>query len=271
MICPNCKIELPDGMKFCSSCGTPLSAPEVADAATSAVQEVAEDVPSASFDPGAPIAIPKQKEVIPDVSSEIPEVIPEIAPVEEVVPEFSQINQTPVAEPAVAVAPIPEPAAVVAPIPEPAAVVAPSSVQIPAPAPVQAPAPTPVPPPVALNPETMTAPVYSAAPYQAPVTPSASAVAEEKPLKTVTAFFLMLLFSIPVVGLISSIILSAAGKRCKSRKSFARAVLIWKIILIIAVLSLVILVYFMYRDIFDAAMSGDFEDLIDTIRAEFDF
>lgn len=249
MICPNCKTELPEGMKFCSSCGTPLSAPEAVIDAAPSVQEVTEDVPSASFDPGAPIAVPKQKEVIPDVSSEIPEVIPEVAPIEEVVPEFSQIDQAPLTAPAVAVAPVP----------------------VPAPAPAPAPAPTPVPPPVALNPETMAAPVYSSNPYQAPVTEDLNPDADQKPLKTGTAFFLMLLFAIPVVGLISSIILSAAGKKCKSRKSLARAVLIWKILLIILALSLVIVVYFMFSEIYDAAMSGDFEELVDAVRDAFDF
>ena len=80
----------------------------------------------------------------------------------------------------------------------------------------------------------------------------------------------MLLFAIPVVGLISSIILSAAGKKCKSRKSFARAVLIWKILLIIIALSLVIVAYFMFNEIFEAAMSGDVEELVDTIKDTFD-
>lgn len=250
MICPNCQAEMPEGMKFCSSCGTPLAAPvaEAVNDAAAQVQQVAEDVPSASFDPGAPIAVPKQKEVVPEVSSDIPEVVPEVAPIEEVVPEFSQIDQAPIVEPAVAVAPIPV------------------SAPAPAPAPVSTPAP------VALNPETMAAPVYSSNtnPYPAPVTEELNPDADQKPLKTGTAFFLMLLFAIPVVGLISSIILSAAGKKCKSRKSFARAVLIWKILLIILALSLVIVCYFMFNDIFEAAMSGDVEELVDTIKDTFD-
>ena len=254
MICPNCQAEMPEGMKFCSSCGTPLAAPvaEAVNDAAAQVQQVAEDVPSASFDPGAPIAVPKQKEVVPEVSSDIPEVVPEVAPIEEVVPEFSQIDQAPIVEPAVAVAPIP--------VSSPA----------PAPAPVPVQNPTPAPPPVALNPETMAAPVYSPNPYQAPVTEELNPDAEQKPLKTGTAFFLMLLFAIPVVGLISSIILSAAGKKCKSRKSFARAVLIWKILLIILALSLCIVVYFMFNEIFEAAMSGEVEELVDTIKDTFD-
>ena len=248
MICPNCQAEMPEGMKFCSSCGTPLAAPapETVNEAASQVQEVIEDVPSASFDPGAPIAVPKQKEEIPEVSSEIPEVVPEIAPVENVMPEYPQINQAPAAEPAVAPVPVA------------------------APAPAPAPVPVAVPSPIELSPETMAAPVYSSNPNPVPVTEPKSDDIEQKPLKTGTAFFLMLLFAIPVVGLISSIILSAAGKKCKSRKSFARAVLIWKILLIIIALCLVILVYFKFRDIFDAAMSGDFEELVDTIQSEFD-
>ena len=250
MICPNCQAEMPEGMKFCSSCGTPLAAPvaEAVNDAAAQVQQVAEDVPSASFDPGAPIAVPKQKEVVPEVSSDIPEVVPEVAPIEEVVPEFSQIDQAPIVEPAVAVAPIPV------------------SAPAPAPAPVSTPAP------VALNPETMAAPVYSSNtnPYPAPVTEELNPDADQKPLKTGTAFFLMLLFAIPVVGLISSIILSAAGKKCKSRKSFARAVLIWKILLIILALSLCIVVYFMFNEIFEAAMSGDVEELVDAVKDAFD-
>ena len=43
MICPNCQAELPDGTKFCSSCGTPLL--DLANKAEEVVSEVKEELP----------------------------------------------------------------------------------------------------------------------------------------------------------------------------------------------------------------------------------
>ena len=136
MICPNCQSEFPDGVKFCSSCGTPLTAPveKVEEAIAEVneelsvpeVQEVpTEDMPSASFDPGAPIAMPKQADeaVSSEISSVIPEAsVPEVAPVEEVLPEYPQTAPAFAPAPAPAFTPAPAPAVsepVIAPIPAP--------------------------------------------------------------------------------------------------------------------------------------------------------
>ena len=51
----------------------------------------------------------------------------------------------------------------------------------------------------------------------------------ERPVKTGAYFWLMLLFAIPVIGLISVIIFSFAPKK-QSLKNFARANLIWVIV-----------------------------------------
>ena len=129
MVCPNCQTNIPDGVKFCTSCGAviPEAAVEEAvsgiDEAASSVSEAAEDipqgaqivddVPDASFDPGAPIAVPKKKEEEP--------VVPEIAPVESVLPEFPQTEPAPAVVPAPIPAPISEPIPSPIPAPPPAA------------------------------------------------------------------------------------------------------------------------------------------------------
>ncbi|MBO4926938.1 MAG: zinc-ribbon domain-containing protein [Clostridiales bacterium] len=251
MNCPNCQAEMPDGVKFCPACGSAVAAapvveqPEEVSAGVMPIEEAAaeipaveenlsSEIPNASFDPGAPIAIPKKK-----VEEEVP-VAPEIAPVESVLPEFPQTEPAPVA-----VAPIP------APVAEPVA---------PAPA-------APIPAPVALTPETVPAPVSSDKEIQAgaSVNTVTDKKSELKALSTGGAFWLMLLFSIPVIGFICSIIFAAVGKKCKSRKNLAKAVLIWKILGIIIALALVIVTYFLFKDIFDAAMSGDMNELSEAI------
>lgn len=263
MICPNCQSEFPDGVKFCSSCGTPLTAPveKVEEAVAEVkeelplvnepaaeVQEVpTEDMPSASFDPGAPIAMPKQADeavVSSEISSVVPEVAaPEQAPVEEVLPEYPQT--TPVFAPS-----------------EPA-VSAPAFTPAPAPAPVIAPIPAPS--PISLTPETVPAPVVAGNDASAFKGLADDKDSEQKVLKTGTAFWLSLLFAIPVIGLIFAIIFAASGKKCQSRKNFAKAALIWHILLIVIVLSLVIVCHFFAPDLFDAVINGTAYDVIDEL------
>ena len=254
MICPNCQSEFPDGVKFCSSCGTPLTAPveKVEEAvaevneelSASGVQEVpTEDMPNASFDPGAPIAMPKQagEAVSSEISSVIPEVsVPEVAPVEEVLPEYPQT--APAFAPAPAFTPAPSPAVsepVIAPIPAPA--------------------------PISLTPETVPAPVVAANDNASAKGFADDKNAEQKVLKTGTAFWLSLLFAIPVIGLIFAIIFAASGKKCQSRKNFAKAALIWHILLIIIALSLIIVCHFFAPDLFDAVINGSAYDVIDEL------
>ena len=89
--------------------------------------------------------------------------------------------------------------------------------------------------------------------------------ADQKVLKTGTAFWLSLLFAIPVIGLIFAIIFAASGKKCQSRKNFAKAALIWHILLIIIALSLVIVCHFLAPDLFDAVINGTAYDVIDEL------
>ena len=247
MICPNCQAELPDGTKFCSSCGTPLL--DLANKAEEVVSEVKEelpvesevipavsddrasDMPSASFDPGAPIAVPKQSEPVIDVSSDFPMDMPEVAPIENAVPEFQQ----------------PAPAPVLAPAPQLS----------------PAPAAAPIPAPISLTPETVPAPVVT--PNVSVPSETTDSASEQKILKTGTAVWLMLLFAIPVLGLIFAIIFAASGKKNKSRKNFAKAALIWQIILICIVLSLIIVCHFFAPDLFDAVINGTAYDVIDEL------
>ncbi len=240
MICPVCKADVPDGNKFCPTCGASLAAVEAVSEAVSEVSDkveeaaapveeavaetsetISSEIPNATFDPGEPIAIPKKKEEAP---LDIPSVEAPVAP-----------------------APIPAPIA--EPIPEP----------------VAAPIPAPVASPISLTPETVPSAKSSfSAPAAVPM--AVDERNESKAMSTGTAFWLLLLFSIPVVGLICSIILSFAGKKCKSRKNFARAVLIWQIIAIIAALALVIVTYFLAQDVFEAAMSGDFTEFTEALQ-----
>ena len=254
MICPKCQAEVPDGVKFCPSCGESVlesvsdKVEEVAESAEKAVEETVkeevkddESIPTASFDPGAPIAVPKKKveEAAAEVDAAVEEKIPEVAPVESVLPEFPQTDAKP------------EPAPLAPPIPE-------TAVQ---PAPVVAAAPVA---PAPLTPETIAAPVSSSS--AAPDTSVSEDVSKEnKPLSVGGAFWMLLLFAIPVVGLICSIIFSVAGKK-KSRKNLSRAVLIWKVIGIILALVAFILIYFLVAELFEAIMGGDINDIIDAIN-----
>ena len=271
MICPNCQTELQDGTKFCSSCGTPLAGlaqkaeevvaevkeeiPAAGDVIPAAVDDLSSDMPSASFDPGAPIAIPKQVEENIDVATEFPMEAPEVAPIENVLPEYPQTVSGPVDN---AAAPVVEPFAapaqetVAAPVLAPAPQLTPAGMAAPIPAPIPQ-----------LTPETVPAPVV---PAKDPLKEKKQIdTSDQKILKTGTAFWLSLLFAIPVIGLIFAIVLSAAGKKCQSRKNFARAALIWQIILICIILSLVIVCHFLAPDLFDAFVNGTAYDVIDEL------
>lgn len=82
-------------------------------------------------------------------------------------------------------------------------------------------------------PETPAAPqpVYQT---QQTYTPSAPAV---QPVSTAYYFWMMLLFTVPVVGLIVCLVTAFSGEDA-SRKNFSRAVLIW--ILVAIVLSIIV-------------------------------
>ncbi|GEM_PF-721097 len=95
--------------------------------------------------------------------------------------------------------------------------------------------------------ETPEQPVTPAEPSPAPVPArgvSPTSLIYTKPVPTAGFFWLMLAFSVPVAGFILSIILSSAPKNL-SLKHFAKAVLIWQIIGIIACITLIVLAYFL--------------------------
>ncbi len=264
MICPNCQANLMDGSKFCISCGSPVpeiplenvveevkNVEEVVEQAPAA-EAIDNELPSASFDPGEPIAVPKSVEE-PEVADSIPEVAPVIAPVESVLPEFPQTPPTPVVE-TPAYNPVVAPASFTPAAPAP---YTPAEPVIPvAPVPMQTPSLTPqsVPSPVVTNPQ-----------VPASGMSGLDKKAEHKVMSTGTAFLLQLLFAIPGVGFIASIIAACAGKESKSRKNMAKAALIWHILLIVLVLAAIILTYFLIRDAFDAALEGDLEGCIEYI------
>ena len=244
MICPKCNAEVPENVKFCPSCGESIvsnsdAAAEVKEAVeekveaveekveekveenVEKVEEAVDDIPTAAFDPGAPIAVPKKKaaEAAAAVEEKIEETVPEVAPVESVMPEFPQTD------------------------------------------------PVPAPP---IAPEAVT-PVVPVAPAPADPIPSKAEVTEEnipkeyRPLSVGGAFWMMLLFAIPVVGLVFSIIFSVSGWK-KSRKNMARAVLIWKVIGLILAMVAFILIFFLCKDLFEAMMGGDINEVIDAIN-----
>lgn len=68
-----------------------------------------------------------------------------------------------------------------------------------------------------------------------------------KPLHSVAYFFLILLFAIPVVGLISSIGMSASSKN-ENLANFGKAVFVWKMIfIVITVVALIVLLVFLHN------------------------
>ena len=216
MICPNCQANLMEGSKFCISCGSPVpeiplenvveevkAAEEVVEQAPVA-EAIDNELPSASFDPGEPIAVPKSVEE-PAVADSIPEVAPVIAPVESVLPEFPQTQPAPVVEnPAYnpVVAPAPFTPATPAPY-TPAEPVVPATPVIPvAPVPMQTPSLTPqtVPSPIVTNPQVPSVGMDGL-----------DKKAEHKVMSTGTAFWLQFLFAIPGIGFIASIIAASVS------------------------------------------------------------
>ena len=141
MFCTNCGAQVPDGSKFCTSCGSPIAA-----------------APAPAPAPVPPAPVPEP--VVPSA--------PEPAPASEPIPAPPTPEQ--VAAPEPVVTPTPEPSA---PAPEPVATPAPEPVAAPVPTPVNeapqaAPVPTPVPTPVPAAAPVPPAPAPAAAPAPAP-------------------------------------------------------------------------------------------------------
>ena len=209
--CPVCQKLVNDETKFCYYCGASLLTP--------AAQPTPEPAP------------------MPE-----PEPMPEPAPMPE--PE-------PIAAPEPAPMPEPEPAAA----PEPA--------PIPIPEPIRAPEPQPEPEPVAA-PEPAPAPIPEPvrAPEPAPVVPPTPAPEPEKNgvivnatdsrslMTTAGYIFTTILFHIPVIGLIFMFVWGCGRPKNLSRKRFALACLLMRLIAVILVLSVAVFLLICYSDKF---------------------
>jgi len=119
--------------------------------------------------------------------------------------------------------------------------VAPAPVPVPVPEPISAPIPEPVPAPApAYQPPPPPAPVY-APPPPAPAPP---APATQKPISTIGYIGYFILYAIPVLGLIVSIMLSFGSGRDLNRRSLARAFFVIKLLLLGAGIFLAVIAYF---------------------------
>lgn len=180
-----------------------------------------------------------------------------VEPVAEVVAEpVAEVAEEPVVE-------VEEPVA--EPTPQPVPTPAPQPVPTPAPQPVPQPVPTPVPQPA---PKPMSQPVYTREPLPTPPpayapqpvhTPQAPQVQQDKTNKIVgtgTFFWFKLLYAIPVVGFILSIIFSFAPKN-KSLKNYSRATLIWYLIGIIFVAIIVLVMVLAFGSAVNSYSSVD--------------
>ncbi len=109
-------------------------------------------------------------------------------------------------------------------------------------------------------------PVYSPPPQPAPQAPASIKPAEDKTNKVVSTgayFWLMFLYSIPIIGFLVCLIMSFAPKN-KNLKNFARAILIWMIIgLIIAALIVgaIYLIFDSIRDLVGESLGSLFDGL----------
>ena len=221
--CPVCQKLVNDETKFCYYCGASLLTP--------AAQPAPEPAPMPEPEP---IAAPE----------------PEPAPIPEPVraPE-PQPEPEPVAAPEPQ--PEPEPIRAPEPQPEPEPVAAPEPAPAPIPEPVRAPEPAPAP---------IHEPVK--APEPAPVVPPTSAPEPEKNgvivnatdsrslMTTAGYIFTTILFHIPVIGLIFMFVWGCGRPKNLSRKRFALACLLMRLIGVILVLSIAVFLLICYSDKF---------------------
>ena len=184
MFCTNCGAQVPDGSKFCTSCGSPIA---------SAPAPAPTPVPSA---PEPPMPEP--------VATPAPEPAPMPEPVATPVPA-----PEPVAAPEPVVTPVPAPEPVAAPIPTPVPTPVnetPQAAPVPTPVPTAAPvppAPAPAAAPVPPAPAPAAAPVPPAPQvnYAAP-TPGAGAVPPAKKSKTPLIIGIAAVAFIAVIALV---------------------------------------------------------------------
>ena len=217
--CPVCQKLVNDETKFCYYCGASLLTP----AAQPAPEPEAMPEPEPAPEP-APIAAPEP--------APMPEPEPIAAPEPAPMPE-----PEPVAAPEPAPAPIPEPIRAPEPQPEPEPVAAPEPAPAPIPEPVRAPEPVPVAPPTPAPEPEKNGVIVNAT--------------DSRSLMTTAGYiFTTILFHIPVIGLIFMFVWGCGRPKNLSRKRFALACLLMRLIGVILVLSIAVFLLICYSDKF---------------------
>ena len=192
MFCTNCGAQVPDGSKFCTSCGSPIAAAPAP--APAPVPSAPAPEPAPMPEPPTPKPVPTPEPVATPAPEPAPMPEPAAAPVPMPVP--TPVNEVPQA------APVPTPVPTAAPVP-------------PAPAPAAAPVPpapqtnygSPVPP----APQTNYAAPVPPAPqvnYAAP-TPGAGAVPPAKKSKTP---LIIGIAAVALIAVIALVVLPMFGK-----------------------------------------------------------
>lgn len=201
MICSKCGFVAKDNDRFCIRCGSPLRMPEP-------------PVKEAPVEEPAPAAEPIEEPIPAEPEIEVPEVeVPEPVPAEPV--RIAEPVPEPIPEPIEE--PIPEP------VPEP----------IPEPVPEPVPAPAPIPEPVKAEPK-------KAEPIAEPEKPADCCCKLDKPLSVWGYLWRIVFFSIPVLCIIPLFIMAFSSGINKNSKHFAGAVLILKLIAVLAAIGICI-------------------------------
>lgn len=209
--CPVCQKLVNDETKFCYYCGASLLTP--------AAQPAPEPAPMPDPEP------------MPEPAP-MPEPEPVAAPEPETMPE-----PEPAAAPEPAPIPIPEPIRAPEPQPEPEPVAAPEPAPAPIPEPVRAPEPAPVAPPTPAPEPEKNGVIVNAT--------------DSRSLMTTAGYiFTTILFHIPVIGLIFMFVWGCGRPKNLSRKRFALACLLMRLIGVILVLSVAVFLLICYSDKF---------------------
>lgn len=293
MKCSSCNAELDSSVKFCSVCGTPVvslnEAPESAEEVMDDVDEVPKDATEEAIEE---VAVSAEPEVVSESEAPVEETIEEVTvsaepevvsapevPAEETIEEAKVVNLVslpdnsntveveevkdvpiakfdpgaPIIEDVQDSTPVPTPVVAAVPVVEATPVVVDTVIEEPMTSVSSMEDFTPV-----NQPQYQTEEEKKDQPIVLPP--------EYKPLSTAGAFFLLLLYTIPVIGFIFSIILTVAGKK-KSRKNLSRAVMIWYIIALVIMITLCILSVIFFKDLVEHVIyAPSIEDAVNAIQ-----
>ena len=237
--CPVCQKFVTDQAKFCYYCGASLLnvAPDAPAPAPEVEQNPAEEIVAPLADAVEEPVEPTAEGPVEPVEEPVAEAIEEFAaPVEEAVEEpaaegIEEAAEEPVVE---AIEEAVEEPAPVEPVVEPVAA--------PIPEPVAAPVVTPVTP--------VSEPVIQKeAPVQAPVVQPVVNATDSRSLMTTAGYiFTTILFHIPIVGLIFMIVWGCGKPKNISRKRFSLAMLILRLLGVIAYLLFVVLMLIFFSE-----------------------